>query len=54
MAKLTLNVQNHATGTTVRDMRRQLARILSALRGDRPVTFSFSATLEDYKSDAKP
>jgi hypothetical protein len=53
MAKLTVSVQNHEPGTTVRDMRKQLARVLAALRGDRPVTFSFSAVLEEYTPDVK-
>jgi hypothetical protein len=52
MAKLVLNVKNYESETRVRDMRRQLAKILSALNGDRKVTFSLTATLEDY--DAKP
>jgi hypothetical protein len=51
MSKLTISVQNHEPTTRVRDMRRDLARVLSKLKGDRKVTFSFHASLGD--SDAK-
>ena len=48
MPKLTtISIQNHEKETWVRDMRRELARTLSRLNGDRKVTFSFYAILGD-------
>lgn len=57
MPKLTTNIEN--TNTSVSEMRRQLAQVLSRVPGDQPVNFSFKMAIEDYrgrkeKSDAKP
>ena len=52
MPKLTISVQNHEPTTRVRDMRRDLARILSRLDGDRLVTFTLHAHLKDKNEKA--
>ena len=48
MRHLNINIGSHGTPTTVSEMRRQLARVLSQLDGSKPVTFSFSAVIENY------
>jgi hypothetical protein len=51
MSKLTINVENHDPKTTVQVMRKELARVLSRLTGDRKATFSLTVRLGD--SDGK-
>ncbi len=53
MPSLTLNVNHQEQTTTVAQMRRQLARLLSKLDGGQPVRFSFTANLQEYKSNGK-
>jgi hypothetical protein len=48
MPKLTIKIAE--TNVTVSDMRKQFAQILSSLRGDQKVSFSFSAVIEKYTS----
>lgn len=48
MSNLTIHIGTEGTKTTVSEMRKQLARILSKLRGDQQVGFTFSAALENY------
>jgi hypothetical protein len=43
----TINIENHGSDIRVRDMRRELARILCRLEGDRKVTFSLTLRLGD-------
>lgn len=45
MPKMIVNVEDR---TDVTKMRRQLAEILSKLKGDQQVHFSFRMTVEDY------
>jgi hypothetical protein len=45
MSKVIVNVENAGS---VSAMRRQLAEILSKLKGDQPVQFTFRMTLERY------
>lgn len=54
MSKLVIVVENHQQKYTVSEMRRRLAQVLSKLNGDQEVSFTFSATLENYQpaSDA--
>jgi hypothetical protein len=47
MPQFTIHIENYH-GCNVRDMRRQLAKTLSKLKGDNRITFSFHARLEDY------
>jgi hypothetical protein len=49
MKRITIEVGSHGVATTVGEMRRRLAKILSPLRGDQEVFFSFSAHLENYR-----
>lgn len=51
MPLLNVNVENQKT--TVSDMRKELARILSKLPGDSDVAFNFRATLKNYKPALK-
>lgn len=48
MAKMTINVENNEPDTRVRDMRKELARVLSRLTGDRRATFSLTVRLGDH------
>jgi len=48
MPRLTINIDNGGQPITVSQMRRRLASILSSLRGDQMVTFSFTARLPHY------
>jgi hypothetical protein len=50
MAKLNINIESHEQGYTVSEMRKRLAQVLSKLDGDQPVTFTFAAALQNYKS----
>ena len=52
MSKMTINVENNGPDARVRDMRKQLARVLSRLAGDRKATFHLTVRLGDH--DAKP
>lgn len=47
MAKMTINVENNEPNTRVRDMRKELARVLTRLSGDRRATFSLTVRLGD-------
>jgi hypothetical protein len=49
MAKLTVVIENHSEGSTVSEMRHQLARVLSKLDGGQEVSFTFRATLDTYR-----
>jgi hypothetical protein len=53
MSKLTICIENHDQKYTVSEMRRRLAQVLSKLSGDQEVSFSFVATLENYKPAAR-
>jgi len=46
--QLNMNIDNGGQPITVSEMRRRLASILSGLRGDQMVTFSFTARLPHY------
>lgn len=48
MATISLQMDNHEQSMTVREMRQRLARMLSKLDGDLPVSFSFHARVESY------
>lgn len=57
MPKFITNIEN--TNTSVSEMRRQLAQVLSRVPGGQTVNFSFKMVIEDYrgrkeKPDAKP
>jgi hypothetical protein len=49
MKRITIEVGSHGVATTVSEMRKRLAKVLSPLRGDQEVFFSFSAHLENYQ-----
>ena len=49
MAKIVINIDNHDQKYTVSEMRRRLAQVLSKLDGGHEVSFSFTATLENYQ-----
>jgi hypothetical protein len=51
MPRLTVKIAE--TNVSVSDMRKQFAQILSSLRGDQKVSFSFTAVIEEYKSNVK-
>ncbi len=51
MSNLTINISGQ-TGDRVADMRKRLAKVLSNLKGDQQVVFTFTAHLKDY--NAKP
>jgi hypothetical protein len=48
MPKMTINVENYDPKTTVRMMRKELARVLSRLTGDRKATFNLTVRLGDH------
>lgn len=54
MPTLTIHSGSENVTTTVSDMRRRLARMLSTLKGEQEVTFSFSATILDYQPEKDP
>jgi hypothetical protein len=47
MPKHTIHIQNDQC--TVKDMRRQLAQVLSKLDGENNISFTFSAKLDNYR-----
>jgi hypothetical protein len=49
MSQLLIHVESHEQRYTVSQMRRRLAQVLSKLRGDQEVTFTFNATFESYQ-----
>jgi hypothetical protein len=49
MPRLNIRIDNYGQPTTVSQMRRRLAQILSKLSGDQEIKFTFTAVLEDYQ-----
>lgn len=54
MPKLVINLSSHPQPTTVSQMRKRLAQVLSKLNGDQEVSFNFIATLENYQPTRVP
>ncbi len=48
MAHITISAGTNGEKTTVSEMRKRLARVLSKLNGAQEVSFSFAASLEHY------
>ena len=48
MSKMTINIENTKPDCRVRDIRRQLAQVLSRLAGDREATFNLTVRLGDH------
>jgi len=48
MPKMTINLENNLPDTRVRDIRKQLAQVLSRLRGDRLATLQMTIRLGDH------
>lgn len=51
MSRITINIEHGEVPTTVSQMRKRLAMVLSHLRGDQLVTFNFTARLPEYTPD---
>jgi hypothetical protein len=49
MAHITISARTNGEKTTVSEMRKRLARVLSKLDGAQEVSFSFAATLDSYR-----
>jgi hypothetical protein len=49
MAHITISAGTNGEKTTVSEMRKRLARVLSKLDGDQEVSFSFAASCENYR-----
>jgi hypothetical protein len=49
MAHITISAGTNGEKTTVSEMRKRLARVLSKLDGDQEVSFSFAASLDSYR-----
>lgn len=52
MHRITIEVGSHGVVTTVSEMRKRLAKVLSNFPGDQEVFFTFSAHLENSQSNA--
>ena len=48
MSRISINIGTHGIETTASEMRKRLAKVLSRIPGDTPVTFNLSVHLERF------